>query len=81
MQLKNTATSNIRPYITFVDVELPQDGQHAKREHAAWPQQQASLKFVKSNEIKKKNVKFFRKWLVIYTHLTSSTQRQQSTHF
>lgn len=41
MQLKMTATSNMRPYITFVDVELPHDGQHANSEHAAWPQQQA----------------------------------------
>lgn len=35
MQLITIATSNMSPYITFVDVEFPHDGQHAKREHAA----------------------------------------------
>lgn len=43
MQHKIIAPSNMRPYIIFVDVELPQDGQHAKREHAAWPQQHATF--------------------------------------
>jgi len=80
MQLKTIAKSNMRPYITLVDVELPHDGQHAKREHAAWPQQHASLKMWTNNVLWcLSTLGTMHNWMCHVnnnTHLTNCAQRK-----